>query len=383
MGSKKNLTNNSASVQVIMPVEVKKFATARKRAPGVPGTVSSAEAEAAHNSTSGFGRRLAAETPLAAGTASGLQGAVDVTALVGNTPLLRLRRIGRECPGVEIYGKAEGFNPGGSVKDRPALNIIREAARAGLLSPDKILVDSTSGNTGIAYAMICAALGYRLKLFMPSNVSLERKRILHAYGAEVVYTDPMEGSDGAIRQVRDWVRHHPDGCFYANQYDNPANWQAHYLTTGPEIFGQTQGRVTHFVATLGTSGTFMGTTRRLKELNPAIRCISVQPDSPFHGLEGLKHMPSAIPPGIYDPSLADENVSVATEEAYDMTLRLAREEGLLMGVSSGAALAAALRVGKKIGKGVVVTIFCDSGDKYLSERFWDREIDDRRLDAGH
>jgi S-sulfo-L-cysteine synthase (O-acetyl-L-serine-dependent) len=366
---------------VIMPFEAKKFVAGGRRALGTPSRGHNGEAQPASQAATGVGRRLAAEIPRALEAVAAPQNAVDVTTLVGNTPLLRLRSLGRECPGAEIYAKAEGFNPGGSVKDRPALNIIREAERAGLLSPDTILVDSTSGNTGIAYAMICAALGYRLKLFMPSNVSLERKRILHAYGAEVVYTDPMEGSDGAIRQVRDWVQHHAGECYYANQYDNPANWQAHYFTTGPEIFAQTQGRLTHFVATLGTSGTFMGTTRRLKELNPAIRCVSVQPDSPFHGLEGLKHMPSAIPPGIYDASLADDNLTVATEEAYTMTLRLAREEGLLMGVSSGAALAAALRVGKKIGEGVVVTIFCDSGDKYLSERFWDREIDDRRLEV--
>jgi S-sulfo-L-cysteine synthase (O-acetyl-L-serine-dependent) len=354
-----------------MPVEVKKFASARKQAPEVPRAGRSAEAQATRPTASSVGRRLVPEVPLAAGLVASPRGPVDVTTLVGNTPLLRLRRLGRECPGVEIYAKAEGFNPGGSVKDRPALNIIREAERAGLLSPGKVLVDSTSGNTGIAYALICAARGYRLRLFMPSNVSLERKRILHAYGAEVVYTDPMEGSDGAIRQVRDWVNHHPGECFYANQYDNPANWQAHYNSTGPEIFAQTAGRVTHFVAGLGTSGTFMGTSRRLKELNPAIRCVSVQPDSPFHGLEGLKHMASAIAPGIYDPSLADENMTITTEEAYAMTLRLAREEGLLMGISSGVALAAALRLARRIREGVIVTIFCDSGDKYLSERFWD------------
>ena len=358
-------------MQAIMPVEVKKFATARKQASEVPRTGRDAEAHGARPTATGVGRHLISQIQLPPGLAAGPEGPVDVTALVGNTPLLRLRRLGSDCPGVEIYGKAEGFNPGGSVKDRPALNIIREAERAGLLLPGKVLVDSTSGNTGIAYAMICAARGYRLKLFMPSNVSQERKRILHAYGAEVVYTDPMEGSDGAIRQVRDWVQRHPDECFYANQYDNPANWQAHYNSTGPEIFAQTAGRVTHFVAGLGTSGTFMGTTRRLKELNPAIRCVSVQPDSPFHGLEGLKHMPSAIPPGIYDASLADENMTVTTEEAYAMTLRLAREEGLLMGISSGVALAAALKLAKRIGEGVIVTIFCDSGDKYLSERFWE------------
>lgn len=296
---------------------------------------------------------------------------VDVLSLIGNTPLLRLNRIGREHPRVEIYAKAEWFNPGSSVKDRPALNIIREAERAGLMGEQRILIDSTSGNTGIAYAMICAARGYRLKLFMPSNVSTERKRILHAYGTEVVYTDPLEGSDGAIRAVRDLVRHSAGQYFYANQYDNPANWQAHYHSTGPEIFAQTGGRVTHFVAGLGTSGTFTGTSRRLKELNPDISCISAQPDSSFHGLEGLKHMPSSIQPAIYDASLADGNLEISTEEGHAMTRRLAREEGLLVGISSGAAMAAALRVASEITHGVIVSIFGDSGDKYLSERFWD------------
>jgi cysteine synthase B len=219
--------------------------------------------------------------------------------------------------------------------------------------------------------MICAAKGYRLKLCMPSNVSLERKRILKAYGAEIVYTDPMEGSDGAIRRVREMAAEHPELYLYANQYDNPANWRAHYQATAPEIFAQTQGRVTHFVAGLGTSGTFIGTARRLKELNPEIRCISFQPDSPFHGLEGLKHMATAILPGIYDPGVADENLEIATEEAYALTLRLAREEGLLAGVSAGAAMVAALKVAANISRGVIVTIFPDSGDKYLSERFWD------------
>jgi S-sulfo-L-cysteine synthase (O-acetyl-L-serine-dependent) len=358
-------------MQGFMQSEMKEIAVSGRLALNAPGQGRNGEAIHGSLTATGVGRQLSTEVPVALETNAGSQSPVDLTSLVGNTPLLRLRRLGRECPDVEIYAKAEGFNPGGSVKDRPALNIISEAERAGLLSPNKVLVDSTSGNTGIAYAMICAARGYRLKLFMPSNVSVERKRILHAYGAEVVYTDPMEGSDGAIREVRDWARHHADECFYANQYDNPANWQAHYHTTGLEIFSQTQGRVTHFVAGLGTSGTFTGTTRRLRELNPAIRCISVQPDSPFHGLEGLKHMPSAIPPGIYDPLLADENMTVTTEEAYAMTLRLAREEGLLMGISSGVAMAAALRLADRIGEGVIVTVFCDSGDKYLSERFWD------------
>ncbi len=302
---------------------------------------------------------------------SGPPHARDLLSLVGNTPLLRIERIGWQYPHVEIYAKCEWANPGGSVKDRPALNIIRQAEQSGLMSRNKILLDSTSGNTGIAYAMICAARGYRLKLAMPANVSIERKRILHAYGAEVIYTDPMEGSDGAIREVRRLAAEHPDLYFYANQYDNPANWQAHYYGTAVEICRQTAGRITHFVAGLGTSGTFVGTARRLKELNPDIRCISFQPDSPFHGLEGLKHMPSAIKPGIYDPTLADENLWITTEEAYVMTRRLAREEGLLVGISSGAAMAASLEVARRIERGVIVTIFCDSGDKYLSERFWD------------
>ena len=302
-----------------------------------------------------------------------LQGPRSILDLIGNTPLLRLEKVGAAAPGVEFYAKAEWENPAGSVKDRPAMNIIREAECAGLMSKDKILIDSTSGNTGIGYAMICAARGYRVKLCMPRNASLERKRILKAYGAEIVFTDPMEGSDGAIRRVREMAAEDPQLYFYANQYDNPANWQAHYKTTGPEIFEQTEGRVTHFVAGLGTSGTFIGTARRLKELNPRIRCVSFQPDSPFHGLEGMKHMPTAIKPGIYDPSVADENLEIPTEAAYAMALRLAREEGLLVGVSSGAAMLAALKVAEKLSSGVVVTIFPDAGDKYLSERFWDEE----------
>ena len=296
---------------------------------------------------------------------------VDLVELIGSTPLLRLQRVGGEFPDVEIYGKAEWQNPGGSVKDRAALNIILEAERAGLLDKDKILIDSTSGNTGIAYAMICAARGYRLELCMPSNVSLERKRILNAYGTEIHYTDPMEGSDGAIRCVRSMARENPEVYFYANQSDNPANWRAHYNTTAAEIFEQTAGRVTHFVAGLGTSGTFIGTARRLKELNPAIRCISFQPDSSFHGLEGLKYMPTAIKPGIYDPRIADEDIAISTEEGYAMTRRLAREEGWLVGVSAGAAVVAALEVARRIRRGVIVTVLCDGGDKYLSERFWD------------
>ena len=300
-----------------------------------------------------------------------VEGPRDVISLIGNTPLLRLPRIGAEVAGVKLYAKAEWANPGGSVKDRPALNIILEAERAGLLTKDKTLVDSTSGNTGIAYAMICAARGYRAKLWLPANASVERKRILQAYGAELVFTDPMEGSDGAIRGVRQAASENPQLYYYANQYDNPANWRAHYNTTAPEIYAQTEGRVTHFIAGLGTSGTFVGTARRLKELNSKIRCISFQPDSPFHGLEGMKHMATAIVPGIYDPQVADENLEISTEAAYAVTLRLAREEGLLVGVSAGAAMVAALKVAKQVERGVVVMIFPDSGDKYLSERFWD------------
>jgi S-sulfo-L-cysteine synthase (O-acetyl-L-serine-dependent) len=300
-----------------------------------------------------------------------LRGPVNLLDLIGNTSLVRLVRIRPSSINVEVYAKAEWENPGGSVKDRPAMNIIREAEAAGAMSQDKILIDSTSGNTGIAYAMICAAKNYRVKLFMPSNVSHERKRILKAFGAEIEYTDPMEGSDGAIRRVRAISGENPGQYFYANQYDNPANWRAHYQATAPEIFEQTEGGVTHFVAGLGTSGTFVGTARRLKELNPRIQCLSFQPDSPFHGLEGMKHMPSAIKPGIYDAGVADENLEISTEDAHRMTLRLAREEGLLVGISAGAALVAALKVAERITAGVVVTIFPDSGDKYLSERFWD------------
>jgi S-sulfo-L-cysteine synthase (O-acetyl-L-serine-dependent) len=300
-----------------------------------------------------------------------LSGVTDVQSLIGNTPLLRLRKIGREFPEAEILAKAEWANPGGSVKDRPALNIIREAEHAGLMTKDKILIDSTSGNTGIAYAMIGAARGYRVKLCMPSNASEERKRILKAYGAEIVYTDPMEGSDGAIRRVRQMVEENPGLYFYANQYDNPANWRAHYETTAPEIFEQTDGRLTHFIAGLGTSGTFMGTARRLKELNSKIRCISFQPDSPFHGLEGMKHMATAIVPKIYDSKIADEDLAISTEASHEMARRLAREEGMLVGISAAAAMVAALHVAKHEKRGIIVTIFPDGGDKYLSERFWD------------
>jgi S-sulfo-L-cysteine synthase (O-acetyl-L-serine-dependent) len=296
-------------------------------------------------------------------------------ARIGNTPLLRLERVGEGLAEVQILAKAEWFNPGGSVKDRAAYNIVKEAMRSGKLSAGKMLLDSTSGNTGIAYAMIGAALGFQVTLCMPSNVSVERKRMLNAYGADIIYTDPGEGSDGAIREARRMIAAAPDKYFYADQYSNPANWQAHYHTTANEIWQQTGGRVTHFVAMLGTSGTFVGTSRRLKELNPQIRCISLQPDSAFHGIEGAKHMATAIVPGIYDPRLADDDLGVSTEAAYAMVKRLARRDGLLVGISSGAAAAGCLRMAQDLARrrqpAVIVTIFPDSGDKYLSERFWD------------
>ncbi|MGH9861880.1 MAG: PLP-dependent cysteine synthase family protein [Candidatus Acidiferrales bacterium] len=267
---------------------------------------------------------------------------------IGNTPLIRLGRLGRDFPNVEFYAKAEWFNPGGSVKDRAALNMILEGERSGKLTPGKIILDATSGNTGIAYAMIGAARGYKVRLCLPASASQERKRILAAYGAELIFTDAADGSDGAIRHCRELYARQPELYFYPDQYSNPANWQAHYRGTAREIWEQTGGRVTHFVAGLGTSGTFVGTARRLKELNPKIRCISLQPDSPFHGLEGLKHMATAIVPTIYDPALADEDLAVRTEDAYRMVKRLAREEGLLAGVSSGAALWGAMEVAGRI-----------------------------------
>ena len=291
--------------------------------------------------------------------------------LVGSTPLIRLRNIAPASREVEIYAKAEWFNPGGSVKDRPALNIILEGERAGHLTSDKIILDATSGNTGIAYAWIGAARGYRVKLALPQNASEERKRILKSYGAELILTSPLEGSDGAIREARRLYGESPDLYFYADQYNNPANWQAHYHTTALEIWQQTAGRITHFIAGLGTSGTFVGASRRLKELNAEIKAISFQPDSPFHGLEGLKHMETAIVPGIYDSTIADEHYEISTEAAHDETRRLGKREGLLVGVSAGAALACALKVARTIEKGVIVTIFPDGGDKYLSDRFWD------------
>jgi len=291
--------------------------------------------------------------------------------LIGNTPLVRLRHIERDTPGVQLYGKAEFFNPGGSVKDRPALNMILEGEREGLLTPGKIILDATSGNTGIAYAMIGAARGYAVRLCLPRNVTPERKKILAAYGAEIVYTPPAEQSDGAIRMVKKLYAEHPELYFYPDQYGNPNNWKAHYKTTGPEIWAQTEGQITHFVAGLGTTGTMMGTGRFLRDTAPSVKLISMQPDSPFNGLEGLKHLETAIVPPIYDPTVADENVECRTEDAYVMVKRLAREEGLLVGISAGGNVHSALQIAKTAPKGsVIVTILCDGADRYLSERFW-------------
>jgi cysteine synthase B len=293
-----------------------------------------------------------------------------ITDEIGNTPLLRIHLFDETAPGVEIYGKAEFMNPGGSVKDRPALRMIEDGERSGRLTRDKVILDSTSGNTGIAYAMIGAAKGYRVRLVMPTNVSEERKQLVIAYGAEIEYSDALEGSDGAILLARQLRDADPDRYFMPDQYNNEANWRAHYDGTGPEIWEQTGGRVTHFIAGLGTSGTFMGTSRRLKELSSAIRCISVEPDEPWHGLEGLKHMETSIVPGIYDPAIADENVGVSTEDAYDVARRLATTEGILIGHSSGAALVVAGGVGRSLAEsgqaGVIVTVFADGGDRYLS-----------------
>ena len=299
------------------------------------------------------------------------QAASRPTDLVGNTPLLELSSISREVPGVRILGKAEWYNPGGSVKDRPALWMIRDGEKSGLLTPEKIIIDATSGNTGIAYAWIGAALGYKVKLCMPKNASEERKKILRAYGVEVVLTDPGEGSDGAIREARRLYAEDPERYFYPDQYKNPANPRSHYESTAPEIWEQTDGEVTHLVAGLGTSGTFVGTATRLREYNAEIKVISFEPHSPFHGLEGMKHMASAIVPEIYDPTIADQNLGTPTEDAYDMVKRLAREEGILVGISAGAAVATSLRVARELESGVVVTVLCDNADKYLSENFWE------------
>ena len=296
--------------------------------------------------------------------------ASSVLDLIGRTALVRLRRFERETPGVELYAKAEWQNPGGSVKDRAAARMIADGEASGALKPGLTIIDATSGNTGIAYAMVSAARQYKVKLCLPENASPERKLILRAFGAELVLTNPLEGTDGAIREVRRLVAEHPGRYFYPDQYSNESNWRAHFDTTGPEIVEQTSGRITHFVAGLGTSGTFMGTGRALRRFNPAVKLISFQPDSSFHGLEGLKHMASAMVPAIYDPTLADEDLRVSTEDAHALVRRLAREEGLLVGISAGAALAATLQVARRLSEGVVVTVFPDGAEKYLSESFW-------------
>ncbi len=293
-------------------------------------------------------------------------------ALVGNTPLLPLQRLANSLsPEVQVYAKAEWFNPGGSIKDRPALNILRTALADGRLEPGKRLLNSTSGNMGIAYATFGAALGVPVTLVLPANASVERIKILRALGAELILSDPSEGTDGAMREARSMVEKAPERYFYANQYDNPANWQAHYHTTGPEILRQTEGQVTHFVAGMGTSGTLMGVGRSLKAFNPKIQLVAVQPAAALHGLEGLKHMATAIQPGIYDARLAGRVVEVDTESAYTMVKRLAREEGYFVGISSGAAALAALQVAAELERGVVVTVFPDAGYKYLSDEFWE------------
>ena len=293
--------------------------------------------------------------------------------LIGHTPLIRLHQFEPAAGGVELYAKAEWHNPGGSVKDRAAAHMILEGERSGRLRHGLTIVDATSGNTGIAYSMIGAAKGYKVKLFLPANASPERKLILRAFGAELVLTSPLEGTDGAIRAVRTLVAETPDEYFYPDQYSNDANWRAHFETTGPEIIEQTGGRVTHFVAGLGTSGTFMGTGRALRQFNPAIKVMSFQPDSPFHGLEGLKHMETAMVPSIYDPTMADADLRVSTEEAHRFVRLLARKAGLMVGISAGAALAATLQVASGLDRGVVVTVFPDGAEKYLSESFWTAE----------
>lgn len=286
---------------------------------------------------------------------------------IGNTPLVRLRHVTRGLPnGVEVFAKAEHLNPGGSVKDRPALSMVLDGERKGRLRPGMTILDATSGNTGIAYAMIGAARGHPVKVCVPKNAGSQRKRILNSYGVEIVETDPLLSTDGSQLIARELFDREPDKYFYLDQYNNDANWRAHYESTAPEIWDQTEGRITHFVAGLGTSGTFVGTARRLKELNPAVRVVSMQPDSPLHGLEGLKHMQSAKRPGIYDPTVADENVEVATDDAQEMVRRLALEEGLFVGTSSGANVFAALRLAKYLpADSLIVTILCDGGERYL------------------
>ncbi len=300
---------------------------------------------------------------------------------IGNTPLVRLREVGNDLPQVKsgkvkIYAKVEYFNPGGSIKDRPAYRMIAEGLASEKLTKDRVILDSTSGNTGVAYAMIGAALGLKVELVMPENVSIQRKQIITTFGARIIYSSPMEGSDGAIRLCRKTLKENPDRYFMPDQYNNEFNPRAHYDTTGVEIWNQTEGKITHFAATIGTGGTVMGTSRRLKNYNPKIQCLAIEPDNALHGLEGLKHMASSIMPGIYKEQELDGKISMETEPAYDMAERLAREEGLIVGHSSGAAMVGALRVAEKIDEGVIVTIFCDHGDRYFSMLEWDRDVQD-------
>jgi cysteine synthase B len=305
-----------------------------------------------------------------------IEGVTGLLENVGGTPLLRLGRVASGLPpGVEVYAKAEHLNPGGSVKDRAALAMILDGEASGRLTPDKVILDATSGNTGIAYALIGAARGYRVRLCLPRNANFERKRTLRIHGAELLETDPREGLDGPQRLAQRLAAEEPNAYFYPNQYDNPANWRAHYEGTAPEIWGQTGGRVTHFLAGVGTSGTFTGTVRRLRELNPSLKAVLMQPDSPLHGLEGMRHVETTIVPGIFDARLADERVEISTEEAQAMARRLALEEGLFVGVSSGANVAAALRYARGLAAGsVVVTVLCDGGGRYLSEEFWEEGV---------
>ncbi len=300
----------------------------------------------------------------------------SILAGIGNTPLLRIRLFERECPGVAVFGKAEFLNAGGSVKDRAALRMIRDGEESGALTPGRVILDSTSGNTGIAYAMVGAALGYRVRLVMPTNVSDERKTMVLGYGAEIVYSDAQEGSDGAIVLAQRIFAEDPDRYFMPDQYNNPANWQAHFDGTGAEIWRQTEGTVTHFVAALGTSGTFMGVSRRLRAERADTVCISVQPEDPWHGLEGMKHMPSAIVPGIYDPAVADDNLWAPTEASYDLARELAQTEGIMVGHSSGAALWGVRETARRIQQGVIVTVLCDGGDRYLSAGLYGGRTDD-------
>ncbi len=295
----------------------------------------------------------------------------DLLSKIGNTPLVEIKKITKSVSPARIFAKLEWFNPGGSVKDRAASRMIAMGEKSGKLKPGKVILDATSGNTGIAYAMIGARKGYKVNLVVPKNICHERKVMITAYGAELIFSDPLKGSDGAIEKCQETYRSNPDKYFFPDQYNNDENWKAHFETTGPEIWKQTNGEVTHFVAGMGTSGTFMGTSRYLKKINSKIRAIAAQPDSTFHGLEGWKHMQTNLNPGIYDPKQPDEIIDVATEDAYEMTIRLASEEGLFAGVSAGAAMCAALKLAQKIKSGKIVTVFPDGGDRYMNDSFWE------------